>query len=186
MNKKSVIDDAEQVQLAIRLIKLGARLQLLESQTTISRERLIKLYKELKGVSPPKGMLPFSTDWFLTWQPNIHSSIFLNIHNFLLAYADVHGIEAIITAYELYQQQVKDETDDEPVLSLTRAWTLVRFVESKMLTLHACSRCNGQFVVNAYDLHDDYVCSLCHVPSRAGKTKRAALTINNNPIELSA
>lgn len=173
MNKKSVVNDAEQIQLAIRLINLGARLQLLESQTTISRERLIKLYKELKGVSPPKGMLPFSTDWFLTWQPNIHASIFLNIHNFLLAYADVHGIEAIITAYQLYRQQVCDEQNPEPVLSLTRAWTLVRFVESRMLTLKSCSCCSGQFVVNAYDLNKDYVCNLCHVPSRAGKTKKA-------------
>lgn len=175
MNKKSVINDAEQIQLAIRLIHLGARLQLLESQTTISRERLIKLYKEIKGVSPPKGMLPFSTDWFLTWQPNIHSSIFLNIYNFLLAYADAHGIEAIITAYRLYLQQVSPqaEADAEPVLSLTRAWTLVRFVESKMLTLKPCSCCHGQFVVNAYDLNKDYVCNLCHVPSRAGKTKKA-------------
>jgi hypothetical protein len=53
---------------------------LLESEVSLSRERLLKLYKELKGVSPPKGMLPFSTDWFLTWQPNIHSSLFINIH----------------------------------------------------------------------------------------------------------
>ena len=186
MAVKSLVNEMHQVQMAIELIELGARLQVLETETDLSRARLIKLYKEVRGMSPPKGMLPFSTDWFLTWQPNIHSSIFLNIHNFLLSYADVKGIEAIITAYELYQQQVKDETEDEPVLSLTRAWTLVRFVESKMLTLHACSRCSGQFVVNAYDLHDDYVCSLCHVPSRAGKTKKTALTINNNPLELSA
>ena len=75
---KTVVGEAEQLQLAIRLINLGARLQLLESQTSLSRERLTKLYKELKGMSPPKGMLPFSTDWFLTWLPNIHSSLFLN------------------------------------------------------------------------------------------------------------
>ena len=80
MQKKSVVTESEQIQLAIQMIKLGARLQLLESQTSLSRERLIKLYKELKGVSPPKGMLPFSTDWFLTWQPNIHASIFYNIY----------------------------------------------------------------------------------------------------------
>jgi len=170
---KSVVNDSEQIQLAIKLIKLGARLQLLESQTTLSRERLIKLYKELKGVSPPKGMLPFSTDWFLTWQPNIHSSIFLNIYNFLLEYADVKGIEAIMTAYKLYLHQGGEEASTEPVLSLTRAWTLVRFVESKMLKLKNCSCCNGQFVVNAYDLNNNYVCNLCHVPSRAGKTKKA-------------
>jgi len=81
MQKKSVVNEAEQIQLAMEMIRLGARLQLLESQTTLSRERLIKLYKEMKGCSPPKGMLPFSTDWFLTWQPNIHSSIFITFIN---------------------------------------------------------------------------------------------------------
>lgn len=173
MVKKSVVEEAEQIQLAIELINLGARLQLLESQTTLSRERLIKLYKELKGVSPPKGMLPFSTDWFLTWQPNIHSSIFLNIYNFLVEYAEVKGIVAIMKAYKIYYEQVTNENNDEPVLSLTRAWTLVRFVESKMLKMEKCQCCGGKFVVNAYDLNKNYQCGICHIPSRAGKTKAA-------------
>lgn len=173
MASKSVVSDAEQIQLSIKLINLGARLQLLESQTTLSRERLIKLYKELKGVSPPKGMLPFSSDWFLTWQPNIHSSIFMNIYNFLLEYADVKGIEAIMTAYKIYLHQSQTDADLEPVLSLTRAWTLVRFVEVNLLKMHACSCCQGQFLVSSYDLNQDYHCNLCHIPSRAGKTKKA-------------
>lgn len=173
MTSKSVVNESEQIQLSIRLINLGARLQLLESQTSLSRERLIKLYKELKGVSPPKGMLPFSSDWFLPWQPNIHSSIFLNIYNFLLEYAEVKSIEAIMTAYKIYLHQAQDEAHAEPVLSLTRAWTLVRFVEIKMLKLQSCSCCQGKFVVNSYDLNQDYLCNLCHVPSRAGKTKKA-------------
>jgi flagellar transcriptional activator FlhC len=46
MQKKSVVNEAEQIQLAMEMIRLGARLQLLESQTTLSRERLIKLYKK--------------------------------------------------------------------------------------------------------------------------------------------
>jgi flagellar transcriptional activator FlhC len=173
VQKKSVVNEAEQIQLAIQMIKLGARLQLLEAQTTLSRERLIKLYKELKGISPPKGMLPFSTDWFLTWQPNIHSSIFLNIYNYLVEHADVKGITAIIKAYTLYLQQIEHDSEDEPTLSMTRAWTLVRFVESKMLKMHTCSCCGGRFVVNSYDLNSAYRCNLCHVPSRAGKTKKA-------------
>jgi len=178
-DKKSVVNESEQIQLAMQLIKLGARLQLLETQTTLSRERLIKLYKELKGVSPPKGMLPFSTDWFLTWQPNIHSSIFYNIYKFMLDYTDVKGIHAIIRAYSLYLQQVDQDDNVEPVLSMTRAWTLVRFVESKMLKMKSCSCCAGNFIVNSYDLNQSYVCNLCHVPSRAGKTKKAKeLTYN--------
>ncbi|MFD0912647.1 MULTISPECIES: flagellar transcriptional regulator FlhC [Methylophilus] len=176
MQKKSVVNEAEQIKLAMQMIELGARLQLLESQTTLSRERLIKLYKEMKGVSPPKGMLPFSTDWFLTWQPNIHSSIFYNIYRFMVDYAGVEGIHAIIKAYTLYMQQVQNPDGgqtEEPVLSLTRAWTLVRFIESKMLTTKVCHCCGGQYIVNSYDLNQNYVCNLCHVPSRAGKTKKA-------------
>lgn len=171
--KKSVVSEGEQIILATEMINLGARLQLLESQTTLSRERLIKLYKELKHTSPPKGMLPFSTDWFLTWQPNIHSSIFLNIYDYMLKYAGVSDITAILKAYSLYLQQVGHESEDEPALSLTRAWTLVRYVDSKMLKLKSCTCCTGKFVVNAYDLNEKYLCNLCHIPSRAGKTKKA-------------
>ena len=172
MAKKSVVTEAQEIQLAIELIKLGARLQLLESETTLSRERLLKLYKELKGVSPPKGMLPFSTDWFITWQPNIHSSLFINIHRYLTVHAGISGIEAVMKAYKLYLEQVQPDPNGEPVLSLTRAWTLVRFFESKMLTTASCGKCGGDFVVHNLDLHDRYVCGLCHMPSRAGKTKK--------------
>lgn len=173
MTKKSVVTESREIHLAIDLIKLGARLQLLESETSLSRERLVKLYKELKGVSPPKGMLPFSTDWFITWQPNVHSTLFINIHTFLREHAGVSGIDAVIKAYTLYLEQMGPEGDDEPVLSLTRAWTLVRFFDSKMLGTACCSVCSGHFVVHQLDLNRNYVCGLCNMPSRAGKTRKA-------------
>jgi len=173
LTKKSVVSEAQEIQLAIELIKLGARLQLLESEVSLSRERLIKLYKELKGVSPPKGMLPFSTDWFLTWQPNIHSSLYINIYKFLVEHANATGVEAVMKAYKLYLEQMPPAPGDESVLSLTRAWTLVRFFQGNMLLLAPCAKCQGKFVVNALDLNDDYQCGLCHMPSRAGKTRKA-------------
>jgi flagellar transcriptional activator FlhC len=173
MSKKSVVSEAQEIQLAIELINLGARLQLLENEVSLSRERLLKLYKELRGVSPPKGMLPFSTDWFLTWQPNIHSSLFINIYSFLVLHAGAGGIQAVMKAYQLYLEQMPPEPGQEAVLSLTRAWTLVRFFNSDMLKLAPCGKCQGKFVVNTMDLHGDYVCGLCHMPSRAGKTKKA-------------
>ncbi|MES2263094.1 MAG: flagellar transcriptional regulator FlhC [Pseudomonadota bacterium] len=173
MSKKSVVSEAQEIQLAIELINLGARLQLLETEVALSRERLLKLYKELRGVSPPKGMLPFSTDWFLTWQPNIHSSLFINIHNFLVLHAGATGIHAVMKAYQLYLEQMPPEPGQEALLSLTRAWTLVRFFSSNMLTLAPCGKCQGKFVVDSMDLNGAYVCGLCHMPSRAGKTKKA-------------
>ena len=173
MAKKSVASEAQQIQLAIELINLGARLQLLESEVSLSRERLLKLYKELKGVSPPKGMLPFSTDWFITWQPNIHASLFMNIHKYLVDHAGISGIEALMKAYKLYLEQIPETACDDAPLSLTRAWTLLRFFDVKMLSMAPCEKCHGHFVVNCLDLHNGYQCGLCHMPSRAGKTKTA-------------
>ena len=76
-------------------------------------------------------------------------------------------------AYKLYLEQMPPEPGEEPLLSLTRAWTLVRFFSSKMLETAPCGKCQGKFVVNCMDLHGSYVCGLCHMPSRAGKTKKA-------------
>ena len=173
MASRSVVLEAREITLAIELIELGARLQVLEAEVGLSRERLIKLYKEVRGVSPPKGMLPFSTDWFMTWQPNIHSSLFIGIYRYLQEHAKISGIEAIVKAYRLYLEQAELDANGEPVLSLTRAWTLIRFFDSKMLATTACCDCGGHFVVHRLDLHDHYTCGLCHMPSRAGKTKKA-------------
>ncbi|MBJ9966222.1 flagellar transcriptional regulator FlhC [Burkholderia seminalis] len=173
MASKSVVIEVKEITLAIELIELGARLQLLEAETSLSRDRLIKLYKELKGVSPPKGMLPFSTDWFMTWQPNIHSSLFYNIYRFMQDHGRCEPIQSIVKAYRLYQEHV-NLSGDEAVLSLTRAWTLVRFFDSGMLQMTPCTRCGGHFVAHAHDPHQGFVCGLCQPPSRAGKTRKAA------------
>jgi flagellar transcriptional activator FlhC len=172
---RSVVSDAEHVQLAAELARLGARLQVLETETKLSRERLLRLYKEVRGVSPPKGMLPFSTDWFMSWMPNIHASIFINIHRYLVAHTQSKGIRAIIGAYKLYLEHVQ-LNELEQALSFTRAWSLVRFFDAKLLDTAPCKSCGGRYVVHAMDLNKHYECGLCNVPSRAGKTKKRAIS----------
>jgi len=175
MAYKSVVAEAQQVRIAIDLIELGARLQLIQAETILSRERLLKLYKEIKGESPSKGMLPYSTDWFISWQPNIHASLFMDIHQFLVKNAGISGVDALITAYRLYLDQIQGIEGGEPVLSITRAWFLLRFFDADMLQLIPCQTCGGRFVSHVDDLHNHYVCGLCHPPARAGKTKAAKL-----------
>ena len=170
MRIKSIVSESRQIQRAIRLIQLGARLQVLESETDLSYERLLRLYKEVQGESPARGMLPFSTDWFMTWQPNIHSSLFLNIYEYLNKTSEIEEVDAIIKAYELYLEQVKAQ-DLEPLLTVTRAWRLVKFVDAGMVTLTTCSTCRGKYVTHTYELTQDYVCGLCEPPARAGKGK---------------
>ncbi len=180
MKNKSVIQEAEDIRRAVEMIELGARMQMLEAETRLSRERLLKLYKEVRGVSPPKGMLPFSTDWFMTWQPNVHSSLFMSLFRFMCDTSGLGGLDATLKAYRLYLEHVAAE-DMEEVLSLTRAWTLVRFFDADLLQLATCSSCGGRFVAHAYDPVGDYLCGLCNMPSRAGKGRKAS---NSSPTSL--
>ena len=174
MRNRSILTEAKQIQLATELITLGARLQVLEMNTDLSRERLVKLYKEIRGVSPPKGMLPYSEDWFMSWQPNMHSSLFINIYNYITSNAEIESIDALIKSYKLYKEHIQ-VNQLEKVLSLTRAWTLIRFVESGVLCIAPCVSCHGKFVVHSLEIHSNHVCGLCNVPSRDKKKKKAAL-----------
>ncbi|MEO6974284.1 MAG: flagellar transcriptional regulator FlhC [Gallionella sp.] len=185
MVTKTVMGEAQQVKIAIDLIEMGARLQLLQEETTLSRERLLRLYKEVKKESPPKGMLPYSTDWFMSWQPNIHSSLFMDIYQFLVKNAGIDGVRALISAYRLYLDQVQSIEGAEPVLSITRAWSMIRFFRAGMMQLVSCQECCGHFVTHAGDLHANFVCGICHAPARAGKTN-AARKISNAAVQVAS
>lgn len=172
MRNKSVVADAQQVQRAQALIKLGARMTVLESETDLSYERLIRLYKEVTGKSPAKGQLPFSTDWFLTWQENIHSSLFLNLHEHLNKTCELDEIDAVMKAYELYLEHTQ-LLELRPLLSMTRAWRLVKFVDNGMLSTTPCSKCGGHFITYPHEIAKHYVCGLCRPPARAGASHRS-------------
>jgi flagellar transcriptional activator FlhC len=66
-------------------------------------------------------MLPFSTDWFMSWQPNIHASLFMALYRFVQA-CRARRVDAIVQAYRLYNDHI-ESFEMEQVLSLTRAWT---------------------------------------------------------------
>jgi flagellar transcriptional activator FlhC len=119
-------------------------------------------------------MLPFSTDWFMTWQPNVHASLFHNIYEYVNKAIAIDSVDALARAYQLYLEQIRS-AGLEAVLSVTRAWRLVSFIDAGMLTTARCTRCGGRFVVHTYELTDGYVCGLCAPPSRAGKTRASRL-----------
>jgi flagellar transcriptional activator FlhC len=172
MRNKSILTEARQIERAVTLIQLGARLQVLESETDLSYERLLRLYKEVAGKSPSKGQLPFSTDWFMTWQPNIHASLFLNIHEYLNKAAALDEIDTVIKAYRLYLEQTESQ-GLEALLSVTRAWRLVKFIDNGMLTMTECNTCHGHFVTHPHEIGKHFTCGLCNPPARAGKGKAA-------------
>jgi flagellar transcriptional activator FlhC len=168
---RSLVEDNRQIGRAIELIGMGARLQVLQSETDLPYERLLKLYKEVTGKSPSRGQLPFSTDWFLAWQPNVHASLFLNIYEYLNKTTAIDEMDAIVKAYRLYRTEVRS-CGLEPMMSITRSWRLVRFVNNGMLCMTSCTRCKGRFVNHTYELTRQYTCVLCSPPGKSGRSRR--------------
>lgn len=164
--QKSVLQEGDDIALASTMIRLGARLQVLENETNLSYDRLSRLYREIHGCSPPKGMLPFSVDWFTSWRNNVHSSIFYSIYDYLVTRTSVKGIEALIKAYTLYSEHQSAKPTDEPVLSFTRAWMLLRFFKSNMLQVTACTQCSTSFVTHSHILSHEFICPVCKPPAR--------------------
>jgi len=176
-SKRSVVRDAQDIVLASDMIRMGARLQVLQAETVLSYDRLARLYREIKGCSPPKGMLPFSVDWFMTWLPNIHSSVFYSIYTYMDTHTPAKKAQALVEAYRVYLEQAdvgRATPGSEPVLSFTRAWMLIRFFDSKLLQVSTCERCQGGFIAHAHDPQKGYVCAVCRPPPRAGKTRAYA------------
>ena len=166
-------------QIAMELISFGARMQVLESETNLSRRRLLKLYKELKGCSPPKGMLPFSADWYMAWEQNIHSSIFYNIFCYLQKTETGRPVEIMLKGYRLYLENCLHGADKKPILGLTRAWTLLRFIDCGMIKPTECCTCGGRFITTPENTNGTFTCSLCFPPSRAIKRASHAQSVTS-------
>ncbi|HEU0197059.1 MAG TPA: flagellar transcriptional regulator FlhC [Nevskiaceae bacterium] len=167
---QDLLDEMEQIRIASDLITLGARLQVVDKETSLSRSQLSSLYRKIRGVSAPRGMLPYSAEWFTTWRPNIHASLFYNAFVDLTQRIGCSRIHAFIHAYRAYLGQAAKH-GETPVLESTRAWTLLRFVDSGMLRLAPCTQCGSRFLVEKHAHARHFVCGMCNPPSRAGMTK---------------
>jgi flagellar transcriptional activator FlhC len=183
VKQRSVWDEAHQLLRAMKLVQLGARLQVLEREfPMLCRDRLNRLYREVTGASPPKGMLPFSADWYLTWAPNAHASLFANIYAFLeTSSPELDRVDLLSRAYPLYVEHFHG-LRDTPLMDLTRAWTLLRFQAAGVLKLTPCTRCTGRYITHEHDNTHDFVCGLCAPPSRAGKTRAAKQALLENTV----
>ncbi|VWC74856.1 transcriptional activator FlhC [Burkholderia lata] len=171
--RHGLADDAQLTMHAAALIRLGARLQMLEIECGLPRDRLVRLYREVRGVAAPKGLLPSSIDWYMTWFANLHASLFHSIYRFLRNQAGCPRLEALVKAYTLYAEQGDAACCALP-LDLTRAWMLVRFVDAGVLDIARCRDCGAAFITYRYALRRHPVCVACRLPARAGKRAGAA------------
>jgi flagellar transcriptional activator FlhC len=132
MRNKSVLQEAQDIQKAVDLIRLGARMQMLEAETSLSRERLLKLYKEVRVFRLPRGCFRFPQTGSCPGSRTSMHRCSWRFYRFVRLHAKQEDLDAIVQAYRLYNEHI-ESFEMEQVLSLTRAWTLIRFFDAKLL-----------------------------------------------------
>lgn len=118
----------------------------------------------------------------MSWEQNIHSSMFYNIYLYLKRTENGPSIEMLMKTYRLYLEQCCTHSDEKPILDLTRAWTLLRFIDCNIISRKPCRVCQGGFVVITENIKNPFTCSLCSPPSRAFKKSLNANSITHSPV----
>lgn len=168
----SPLHRCQQILVALQFIELNTPISIIATETRLSAGMLRRMYLEHTGHLPPRGALPFSADWFLQWRPNVHASLFANLYTDLIN-TGLAAPERLITAYRHYLSELACFDDNEPLLSMARAWTLLRFCRSRILQLTPCHCCQGRYISAAFQPSTNFTCGICHTPSHAGYRHRS-------------
>jgi flagellar transcriptional activator FlhC len=78
----------------------------LESETDLSYERLLRLYKEVAGKQPQQGPAAVLHRLVHDLAAQHPCHLFLNIHEYLNKVAALDEIDTVIKAYQLYLEQM--------------------------------------------------------------------------------
>lgn len=163
----SHLQRCQQILIALQFIELNTPINIIVAETGLSATMLRTLYQEHVGHPPPRGTLPFSTDWYLQWRPNIHASLFANLYLDLVN-AHLANSERLAAAYRHYLSELSCFDDNDPLLSMARAWTLIRFCRGQILQLTPCQHCHAYYISTAYQPSSNFACGICNIPSHAG------------------
>lgn len=160
--KRTLKTEWHQYGNAIHLLELGARVPVVVEMTHLSNWYLRKLSLEIRGEPPCKGQLPNSEIWYLKKQNNLHASLFTVIYDKVLQQAQEHMdlCHLLVAAYRIYCQQV-EAAELKVLLSVDRAWGLVKSLQHRHLKRCRCRQCQGSFVANNSRLESQFVCWGC-------------------------
>lgn len=156
---KNQIFNEDSLRRVKALCKLGARPPVIRALMPSFPEAFVSaVWEGEQGRRPPRGPLPHTVTQYLDHAARrLHSSFFLTAFHDLRE-KGIHDTDAIIVAYQRYMRMM-DGVTEEPIMSLDRAWVLVRdFVKLKSIKLVTCPNCGTRYVHSRDELVSERNC----------------------------
>lgn len=157
-------------ELALRLLRHGARAGVVHWSTGLKLEVLAGWYRRIHGRAPPRGPLPdHSGSMIRTRTEHLHASLFGVIYaGYHKEGAAVRRIDphSLVSAYEAYLALA----DGRAIISINQGWILARDLRSGLAAVAWCPSCQAHYV----DLRASILrgCPLCALYARAGARLR--------------
>lgn len=177
--------EIQRINLAKGIIENGGRPSIVRAVCQITSFKATQLYKEINGVQPTAGLLPYDPEWIMKSPENcLHASVYYRIYISLSAQnitskaknnALTNKGEIYLAAYKIYLQTIAEL---ETVLNINRAWHLNQQISLKTIGGVICSECGSEFV-SITDYPDQYkTCPVCDTFTDAtGRIKWKKLNI---------
>jgi flagellar transcriptional activator FlhC len=160
--KRALRTELRQYRNAERLFELGARVPIVFEMTRLSSWFLRKLSLEIRGEAPRKGQIPNSDQWYLRRQNNLQASLFYALYENLPhpGDGDFDDCDRLVAAYSQFRDSLL-AADLECVLSIDRAWWLVKSVAIRNLRRYQCRHCKGRYIHGYGRLERSFLCPDC-------------------------
>jgi Flagellar transcriptional activator (FlhC). len=160
--KRDLQQEMQRYRQAERLLQLGARVPVVVDMTRLSSWFLRKLSLEINGVSPKKGQIPNSDQWYLRRKNLLQSSLFCQIYQKLMQLTDVPTDECtlLMEGYAQWRATIV-ACGLEPQLSIDRAWWLIKAIKMRSLQPCRCRDCQGQFLQPWSRVRHNFRCESC-------------------------
>ena len=168
--KRTLLAEINRYRQAARLLALGARVPVVLEQTRLSSWYLRKLAREVCGRGPRKGQVPNSELWYLRGRNNLQASMFMAMYEGTAARAapESDPCDLLIAVYEHFSATL-DSARIPAVLTLDRAWWLLKSFRIRNLKMVACKDCGGRYVRHFGDLDCGFVCDSCRSDRAASR-----------------
>lgn len=143
--------------LAIELITLGARINIIAEETGLSPKILRKAYIEMHQKSPSRGSNKITTNF-------IYKSLFKSKQATMFVFffrieTNQEFPRRCINAYKKYEAYIFTVLKSQPAFDISDCWMLAKWSTCGIIKLIRCGNCRSAKLINNHDQQN--ICCIC-------------------------
>lgn len=151
------LNTVDRYALAIELLSLGARINIISEETGLSAKILRKAYFDMHGKSSSSGSLKFNPNFiYKSFSKTKEATLF--VFFFRIENHDEFS-RRCINSYRRYETYILTVSKSKPIFDISDSWMLAKWSMCGILKLVRCGQCRSAKLINSEQQQN--VCCIC-------------------------